>query len=149
MENPEALKAEKNAKSPDAVQQNLPLKRQPQSSIIPIETSSSFIDAPEPEANDQPRPEFDVESAGVKDRWSRYIGAMGVDAVRRQTTSSVLISGMGGLGAEIAKNVVLSGVKRLTLHDPALTKVKKNEIYFPVFMHSGAGSRLPILFARD
>ena len=31
--------------------------------------------------------------------------------------SSVLISGLKGLGIEIAKNVILSGVKAVTLHD--------------------------------
>lgn len=32
-------------------------------------------------------------------------------------SSDVLISGLGGLGVEIAKNVVLGGVKSVTLHD--------------------------------
>ena len=31
--------------------------------------------------------------------------------------SSVLISGLKGLGIEVAKNVILSGVKAVTLHD--------------------------------
>ena len=31
--------------------------------------------------------------------------------------SNVLISGLNGLGVEIAKNVVLGGVKSVTLHD--------------------------------
>jgi len=31
--------------------------------------------------------------------------------------SSILICGMGGLGAEIAKNVILAGVKSVTLFD--------------------------------
>ena len=31
--------------------------------------------------------------------------------------SPVLISGLKGLGIEIAKNVILSGVKAVTLHD--------------------------------
>ncbi len=53
----------------------------------------------------------------VKDRWSRYIGAMGVDAVAKQARCSIFLSGLGGLGIEIAKNVVLSGVKRFTVHD--------------------------------
>ena len=61
---------------------------------------------------------FDVADSGVKDRWSRYIGAMGVDAVKRQTAAAVLVVGLNGLGAEIAKNVVLSGCKALVLHDP-------------------------------
>ena len=32
-------------------------------------------------------------------------------------TSSVLISGLQGLGVEIAKNIILGGVKAVTLHD--------------------------------
>jgi len=53
----------------------------------------------------------------VKDRYSRYIGAMGIDAVAKQSACSVFLSGLGPLGVEIAKNTVLSGVKRLTMHD--------------------------------
>lgn len=60
---------------------------------------------------------FSADDASVMDRWSRYIGAMGMDAVKKQTRSSILISGMGPLGIEIAKNIVLSGVKQLTIHD--------------------------------
>lgn len=36
-------------------------------------------------------------------------------------TTSVLIAGMGGLGVEIAKNVILSGVKSVTVQDEGLT----------------------------
>jgi ubiquitin-activating enzyme E1 len=32
-------------------------------------------------------------------------------------TSNILICGLGGLGVEIAKNVILAGVKSVTLHD--------------------------------
>ena len=39
--------------------------------------------------------------------------------MRRMVMSNVLISGMKGLGIEIAKNVVLGGVKTVTIHDPA------------------------------
>jgi molybdopterin/thiamine biosynthesis adenylyltransferase len=42
---------------------------------------------------------------------------MGIDAVAKQATSSVFLSGLGALGVEIAKNITLAGVKRLTLHD--------------------------------
>ena len=42
---------------------------------------------------------------------------MGVDAVRAQSLATVLIIGMGPLGAEIAKNIVLSGCKRLIVCD--------------------------------
>ena len=37
--------------------------------------------------------------------------------MRRMQNSNILISGMRGLGVEIAKNVVLGGVKSVTIHD--------------------------------
>lgn len=37
--------------------------------------------------------------------------------MHRMGTASVLIAGMGGLGVEIAKNVILSGVKSVTVQD--------------------------------
>jgi len=61
--------------------------------------------------------ELDITDEAVKDRWSRYIGAMGLEAVAKQANSSVFLSGLGALGVEIAKNIVLSGVKRFTIHD--------------------------------
>lgn len=60
---------------------------------------------------------MDVSNADVTNRWSRYIGAMGLDAVIKQAEASVFIAGLDAFGVEIAKNVVLSGVKRLTLCD--------------------------------
>lgn len=37
--------------------------------------------------------------------------------MRRMQSSNVLIAGMNGLGVEIAKNVVLGGVKSVTIQD--------------------------------
>jgi len=37
--------------------------------------------------------------------------------MRRMGASNILISGMKGLGVEVAKNVILGGVKSCTLHD--------------------------------
>ena len=34
--------------------------------------------------------------------------------------NSILISGMNGLGVEIAKNIILGGVKSVTIHDDVL-----------------------------
>ena len=45
----------------------------------------------------------------------RYV--LGHAAMKRMAASNVLISGMGGLGIEIAKNIVLGGVKSVTIHD--------------------------------
>jgi ubiquitin-activating enzyme E1 len=49
--------------------------------------------------------------------YSRQLYVLGHEAMRRMASSSVLVSGLGGLGVEIAKNVILSGVKSVTLHD--------------------------------
>ncbi|MBN3279286.1 UBA1 enzyme, partial [Polyodon spathula] len=45
----------------------------------------------------------------------RYV--LGHEAMKRMQNSSVLISGMRGLGVEIAKNIILAGVKTVTVHD--------------------------------
>uniref|UniRef100_A0A5F8GFH7 Ubiquitin like modifier activating enzyme 7 n=1 Tax=Monodelphis domestica TaxID=13616 RepID=A0A5F8GFH7_MONDO len=53
--------------------------------------------------------------------YSRQLYVLGTEAMRRLRRSSMLVSGMKGLGVEIAKNLVLAGVGRLTLHDPSPT----------------------------
>lgn len=60
---------------------------------------------------------IDIEDEKVKDRWSRYIGTMGIEAVAKQAEATIFLSGLGGLGVEIAKNLVLAGCKELILHD--------------------------------
>ena len=50
--------------------------------------------------------------------YSRQLYVLGHEAMRRMAASTVLIVGLKGLGVEIAKNVVLGGVKSMTLHDP-------------------------------
>lgn len=49
----------------------------------------------------------------------RYV--LGHDGMHRMGTASVLVAGMGGLGVEIAKNVILSGVKSVTVQDQSNT----------------------------
>lgn len=61
--------------------------------------------------------EIDVDDEKVKDRWSRYIGAMGAEAVAKQASANIFLAGAGGVGIEIAKNIVLAGCKSFTLHD--------------------------------
>ncbi|THU68302.1 hypothetical protein C4D60_Mb08t02470 [Musa balbisiana] len=52
-----------------------------------------------------------------EDLHSRQLAVYGRETMRRLVASNVLISGLQGLGAEIAKNLVLAGVKSITLHD--------------------------------
>lgn len=56
--------------------------------------------------------------------YSRQLYVLGHDAMRRMANSDVLISGLGGLGVEIAKNVILGGVKSVTLHDEINCSIK-------------------------
>jgi ubiquitin-activating enzyme E1 len=52
-----------------------------------------------------------------EDLYSRQLYVYGHEAQRRMATSDVLIVGLNGLGVEAAKNVILSGVKSVCLHD--------------------------------
>lgn len=59
----------------------------------------------------QAEKELIYEENVMQDRWSRYIGAMGIEAVKKQAESKVILVGLKTLGLEIAKNLVLSGLK--------------------------------------
>jgi len=52
-----------------------------------------------------------------KDLYSRQLYVLGEEAMKKMASSSVLVSGMGGLGVEIAKNITLAGIKSLTVND--------------------------------
>uniref|UniRef100_A0A0A9DKM9 THIF-type NAD/FAD binding fold domain-containing protein n=1 Tax=Arundo donax TaxID=35708 RepID=A0A0A9DKM9_ARUDO len=52
-----------------------------------------------------------------EDLHSRQLAVYGRETMRRLFASNVLVSGLNGLGAEIAKNLALSGVKSVALHD--------------------------------
>ncbi|KAM6928447.1 ubiquitin-like modifier-activating enzyme 1 [Xenentodon cancila] len=49
--------------------------------------------------------------------YSRQLYVLGHEAMRRMGSAEVLVAGMRGLGVEIAKNVILSGVKAVTVQD--------------------------------
>lgn len=51
--------------------------------------------------------------------YSRQLYVLGHEAMRSMATSNVLICGLRGLGVEIAKNVILGGVKSVALFDNA------------------------------
>lgn len=65
--------------------------------------------------------------------YSRQLYVLGHEAMRRMQASNVLISGMGGLGVEIAKNVVLGGVKSVTIHDTQ--NVSYDDLSTQFFLH--------------
>jgi ubiquitin-activating enzyme E1 len=55
--------------------------------------------------------------------YSRQIYVLGKEAMTKMTTCDVLVIGAKGLGIEIAKNVVLAGVRSVTLCDAEPTRV--------------------------
>ena len=55
--------------------------------------------------------------------YSRQLYVLGHEAMKKMAKANILISGMRGLGVEIAKNVVLGGVKAVTLHDEGNAEV--------------------------
>ncbi|KAH9938241.1 ubiquitin activating enzyme [Fomitopsis serialis] len=53
---------------------------------------------------------------------------MGHVAMKRMAASNILIVGVKGLGVEIAKNVVLAGVKSVTIYDPEPVEVQTSAV---------------------
>uniref|UniRef100_A0AAY4C2V2 E1 ubiquitin-activating enzyme n=1 Tax=Denticeps clupeoides TaxID=299321 RepID=A0AAY4C2V2_9TELE len=62
-------------------------------------------------------PSFDPAGVVVADRY-----VLGHDAMRRMKEANVLVAGMRGLGVEIAKNVILAGVRSVTVQDEGVTE---------------------------
>ncbi|KAL8140737.1 hypothetical protein V2J09_006758, partial [Rumex salicifolius] len=58
-----------------------------------------------------------------EDLHSRQLAVYGRETMRKLFASNVLVSGLQGLGAEIAKNLILAGVKSVTLHDEGFVKL--------------------------
>ena len=64
-----------------------------------------------------------VENNGIEltedeaELYDRQIRLWGLDSQKRIRAARILICGLNGLGAEVAKNIILSGVKSVTLLD--------------------------------
>lgn len=56
--------------------------------------------------------------------YDRQIRLWGLDAQKRLRSSRVCVMGMGGLGCEVSKNLVLSGVKELKMVDDKLVSAE-------------------------
>lgn len=70
----------------------------------------------------------DVElSEAEAEQYDRQIRLWGLESQKRLRASKILIIGISGLGAEIAKNIILSGVKSVCLLDNE--KLKETDSY--------------------
>ncbi|XP_061828312.1 SUMO-activating enzyme subunit 1 [Nerophis lumbriciformis] len=67
-------------------------------------------------------------------QYDRQIRLWGLDAQKRLRGSRVLLVGLGGLGAEVAKNLILAGVKGLTMldHEKASEELCRAQFLVPV-----------------
>lgn len=62
-------------------------------------------------------------AAGIdEDLYSRQLYVLGHEAMKRMTSSNVLVIGLTGTGVELVKNIALMGVKSVTLFDPQPTE---------------------------
>uniref|UniRef100_A0A671RPG8 Ubiquitin-like modifier-activating enzyme 6 n=1 Tax=Sinocyclocheilus anshuiensis TaxID=1608454 RepID=A0A671RPG8_9TELE len=79
--------------------------------ISPTEFTEEHLDTP------SPLPTM-ADSMDIDDSlYSRQRYVLGDSAMQQMAQSAVFLSGMGALGVEIAKNIVLAGVKAVTFHD--------------------------------
>ncbi|XP_012269545.2 ubiquitin-like modifier-activating enzyme 1 [Athalia rosae] len=81
----------------------------PTAAIVDIEMNSSAHSSKE----------YDLD----EELYSRQLYVLGRKAMIEMINSDVLVSGLGGLGVEIAKNLILSGVKSVFLHDEAVCQL--------------------------
>ncbi|XP_069042466.1 SUMO-activating enzyme subunit 1 [Lepisosteus oculatus] len=67
-------------------------------------------------------------------QYDRQIRLWGLDAQKRLRASRVLLVGMRGLGAEVAKNLILAGVKGLTMldHEQVTEESSRAQFLIPV-----------------
>ncbi|TSN39335.1 SUMO-activating enzyme subunit 1 [Bagarius yarrelli] len=67
-------------------------------------------------------------------QYDRQIRLWGLDAQKRLRGSRVLLVGLRGLGAEVAKNLILAGVKALTLldHEQVTEESRRAQFLIPV-----------------
>jgi len=92
-----------------------------------------------------------VASTIDEDLYSRQLYVLGHEAQRRMASSSVLLVGVDGVGVEIAKNLILAGLKSVTLFDPmpAMTADLAAQFYLtPDHVAAGtprAAASLPLL----
>jgi len=64
--------------------------------------------------------EDDKDAQQVDEKlYSRQLYVMGHEAQKKMMVSDVLVVGLSGLGVEVAKNIILAGVKSVTLYDPS------------------------------
>eukprot|EP00048_Salpingoeca_helianthica_P014885 m.224042 g.224042 ORF g.224042 m.224042 type:complete len:1016 (-) comp16384_c0_seq1:92-3139(-) len=75
---------------------------------------------------------MDVAAGGIDESlYSRQLYVLGHEAMKKMGKSNVLVAGLSGLGVEIAKNIILGGVKSVVLQDTQVaTRMDLSSQYF-------------------
>ena len=81
-----------------------------------------------------------ISQADAK-QYDRQIRLWGAQAQQRLSESRVLLIGLSSLGAEVAKNIVLAGIKSLCIFDPTPVTTKDSSNIF-LFRPTDHGSRV-------
>ena len=55
--------------------------------------------------------------------YSRQIGTYGLDTMKKILNLKIIIIGLRGLGIEICKNLILSGIKKILIFDDNICKI--------------------------
>eukprot|EP01104_Vermistella_antarctica_P014555 TRINITY_DN460_c0_g2_i1.p1 TRINITY_DN460_c0_g2~~TRINITY_DN460_c0_g2_i1.p1 ORF type:complete len:895 (-),score=330.14 TRINITY_DN460_c0_g2_i1:63-2747(-) len=82
-----------------------------------------------------------TESELDLDLYSRQLYVLGIEAMTALSKASVLVIGLGGLGVEISKNVILAGPKAVTVHDDTVTQLSDLSSQFYVTAEDVANQR--------
>ena len=64
-----------------------------------------------------------MEKGVDTDLYSRQIGTFGMETMGKLIQLKILLVGMRGLGVEVAKNIILSGPKSVTIYDPVYASI--------------------------
>jgi len=80
--------------------------------------------------------------------YDRQIRLWGVDAQKRLNSAHILIIGLGGIGAEVSKNIILGGVKSVTLMDDEVVTVLDSSSQFLVGCESIGQNRAEASLSR-
>jgi len=83
------------------------------------------------------------------DLYSRQIGTFGLETMGKLIKMNVVIVGLRGLGAEVAKNLILAGPKSVSIYDPDLVQLADlGSNFYCEEQHVGKATRAEACLAK-
>ena len=72
-----------------------------------------------------------IEKAEGDIRYDRMERIIGIEALKNMKKQNVVLAGLGGLGSEVVKNLILMGIQSITIYDPK--KITFNDLSSQVY----------------